>query len=145
MPAQEEKFVGGAIKFSGVSEELALALWSEVKASAEYSFNKSHTYAYGYQALISAFYKVYSPREFWAAGITVSSKHFEKSAEWIKNTKRHFPVILPKIYGELRVKCFLTVEGINLGLANIKGLGVSVAEEIVENYPYDRFFYRKWN
>jgi DNA polymerase-3 subunit alpha len=136
MPAQEEKFVGGAITHSGVSEELALALWSEVKASAEYSFNKSHTYAYGYQALISAFYKVYAPREFWAAGITVSSKSFEKSAEWIKNTKRHFNIILPKMWAELRVKCFLTPEGINLGLANIKGLGVSVAEEIVKNYPY---------
>ena len=136
MPAQEEKFVGGAITHSGVSEELALSLWSEVKASAEYSFNKSHTYAYGYQALISAFYKVYAPREFWAAGITVSSKKFEKSAEWIKNTKRHFNIILPKMWGELRVKCFLTPEGINLGLANIKGLGVSVAEDIVSNTPY---------
>ena len=136
MPLQEQKFVGGAITHSGVSEELALALWAEVKASAEYSFNKSHTYAYGYQALISAFYKVYAPREFWAAGITVSSKSFEKSAEWIKNTKRHFPIILPKMWGELRVKCFLTQEGINLGIANIKGLGVNVAEEIVKNYPY---------
>lgn len=136
MPAQEEKFVGGAIKFSGVSEELALALWSEVKAAAEYSFNKSHTYAYGYQALISAFYKVYAPREFWAAGITVSSKSFEKSAEWIAHCKRYFPIILPKIWGELRVKCFLTQAGINLGLANIKGLGVNVAEEIVKNAPY---------
>jgi DNA polymerase III subunit alpha len=137
MPLQQEKFVGGAITHSGVSEELALALWAEVKASAEYSFNKSHTYAYGYQALISAFYKVYAPREFWAAGITVSSKSFEKSAEWIKNAKRHFNIILPKMWGELRVKCFLTAEGINLGLANIKGLGVSVAEEIVKNYPYN--------
>ena len=137
MPLQQEKFVGGAITYSGVSEELAEALWAEVKASAEYSFNKSHTYAYGYQALISAFYKVYAPREFWAAGITVSSKSFEKSAEWIKNAKRHFNIILPKMWGELRVKCFLTAEGINLGLANIKGLGVSVAEEIVKNYPYN--------
>ena len=137
MPLQEQKFVGGAITYSGVSEELAEALWAEVKASAEYSFNKSHTYAYGYQALISAFYKVYAPREFWAAGITVSSKSFEKSAEWIKNAKRHFNIILPKMWGELRVKCFLTAEGINLGLANIKGLGVSVAEEIVKNYPYN--------
>jgi len=136
MPLQQEKFVGGAIKFSGVSEELALSLWSEVKAAAEYSFNKSHTYAYGYQALISAFYKIYAPREFWAAGITVSSKSFEKSAEWIKNTKRHFNIVLPKMWGELRVKCFLTQAGINLGLANIKGLGVSIAEEIVKNYPY---------
>ena len=136
MPLQEQKFVGGAIQYSGVSEELALSLWSEVKAAAEYSFNKSHTYAYGYQALISAFYKVYAPREFWAAGITVSAKSFEKSAKWIKNTKRHFPIILPKIWRELRVKCFLTQEGINLGLANIKGLGVNVAEDIVSNTPY---------
>ena len=136
MPLQQEKFVGGAIKFSDVSEELALSLWSEVKASAEYSFNKSHTYAYGYQALISAFYKVYAPREFWAAGITVSSKHFEKSAEWISHCKRHFPIVLPKMWDELRVKCFLTAEGVNLGLANIKGLGINVAESIVSNYPY---------
>ena len=136
MPLQEQKFVGGAITHSGVSEELALALWTEVKASAEYSFNKSHTYAYGCQALISAFYKVYAPREFWAAGITVSSKSFEKSAEWIKNAKRHFNIILPKMWRELRVKCFLTQEGINLGIANIKGLGINVAEEIVKNYPY---------
>ncbi|MEH1786927.1 MAG: DNA polymerase III subunit alpha [Nostoc sp.] len=138
MPAQESKFVGGGLA-KGIEPTLLANLWNEIKAAGAYSFNKSHTYAYGYQAIISAFYKCYYPAQFWAAGITVNNTKFEKSSEYISQAKSRFKILPPTIHYP-RAKCWVWTSGneaqIVLGLGNIKGIGVNAAIAIEQNAPY---------
>lgn len=135
---QEEKFVQGALN-NGFDERLVNSLWNEARAASAYSFNKAHTYAYGKQALVSAYYKCYHPLEFWTAGITVNSDDSDKSAEFINEAKVSYRVRVPIFAKPLAKSWIMNGNEIVIGLANIKGIGMDAAIFIEENAPYSDF------
>jgi DNA polymerase III subunit alpha len=55
----------------GIAESAAEALWSDIEGFAQYSFNKSHTYAYGLISYQAMYLKTYHPLAFYAASMTV--------------------------------------------------------------------------
>lgn len=65
---EREGFVEGCGK-NGISAEVANTLFSQMMDFASYAFNKSHAAAYSYNAYLTAWLKLYYPREFFAAAL----------------------------------------------------------------------------
>lgn len=70
-----QDFKGAVIKH-GFSKEIAEYIGNQIKAAGRYIFNKSHATAYGYLSYITAYLKVYYPKEFMCA--LINSKKTKK-------------------------------------------------------------------
>jgi DNA polymerase-3 subunit alpha len=69
------------LKNRGWSQEQFNQLWEDMMQFAKYSFNKSHSSAYGIIAFITAKLKVYHPLEFYCA---LMNSHIDDSANFVK-------------------------------------------------------------
>lgn len=61
------KFVEGAVKLSGYTEDLANKTWLDISSMGSYAFNKSHSVVYGQIGYWTAYMKAHHPLEFVAA------------------------------------------------------------------------------
>lgn len=61
----EEPFVNGCVKVGKVNKEQAQLIFSNIKKSARYLFNKSHGVSYAYLAYWSAYLKTHYPSKFY--------------------------------------------------------------------------------
>ena len=64
MPEWEEKIYAAAEKL-GIDEKISEFYWNALQASADYSFNKSHSFAYAELAAKTVYLKYKYPREFF--------------------------------------------------------------------------------
>lgn len=64
----ESRNIKGCVA-NGISEEVAIELFEQMKEFAKYAFNKSHATAYALNAFITAWLKYYYPSEFFAAAM----------------------------------------------------------------------------
>lgn len=74
MRAFEEKFVDGCVR-NGVSRETAEKFWGNIVTHGAYSFNKSHSVAYGIISYWCCWLKAHHPLEFAAAALTHQKDH----------------------------------------------------------------------
>ena len=105
--------------------------------SAKYSFNKSHAVAYALLTYVTAYYKVYYPKEFYAATLTCmynnkSGKTDERKAkfktiqnECMKAGIRFLPIDIYKS----EYKCTVETEGIRLGFCCLANVSEKAYEE----------------
>ncbi len=124
--------IDGAVK-RGVSPEVATKIWGEMESFASYAFNKSHAAAYALITYQTAYLKNYYEPEFLTA---VLNNRIDKSDEirnYINYAKEEgIQILLPNI-NESRAYFYATKDGaIRFGLAAIKGIGVKVIEEVVQ-------------
>ena len=124
---------------NGFSKEIADYIGDQIKAAGRYIFNKSHATAYGYLSYITAYLKVYYPKEFMCALIN-SKKKQEDAVKYIYECKRIGIKILPPDLRAGNLKWIVENTGIRVGLTYIKnvGSGLNIAcennfESIVEN------------
>ena len=66
---EREKFVEGC-DATGYGSAIGTALFDIIEKFADYAFNKSHSYGYGYIAYQTAFLKAHQPVEYFAALLT---------------------------------------------------------------------------
>ena len=132
-PAENgKKAIDGAIK-RGVDKDVALKVWGEMESFASYAFNKSHAAAYSLITYQTAYLKCYYEPEFLTA---VLNNRIDKSDE-IRNYANYakeegINILLPDI-NESKAFFYATKDGeIRFGLAAIKGIGVKVINEVVE-------------
>ncbi len=131
MEKMREKFIKGALD-RGYPEDRITALWEDIEKFASYSFNKSHSVAYGYISYWTAYMKAHYPAEFFAVKLT-TEKNDNKFINLIKDAKLMGFEILPpdinrsdegfKIEGERRIR---------FGIGRIKGVGEEAARAITE-------------
>ena len=105
--------------------------------SGKYSFNKSHAVAYALTCYETAYYKVYYPKEFYAATLTCmynnkSGKTDERKAkfktiqnECMKAGIRFLPIDIYKS----EYKCTVETEGIRLGFCCLANVSEKAYEE----------------
>lgn len=158
----KESFVKGAE--SEIGKKAAEELWNQIEQSSEYSFNKSHSAAYGVLAYISQWLKVYYPAHFWAGQIywdvkkgDLNSMMENKRAAQemgidfrypdINRSGLDFKVIdvsdpLHEITGSKKV-----TQEVLWSLRAVKGVGLKAAQEIVKHQPFKSFedFYKRVN
>lgn len=63
---QKKRFIDGCI-FNGVSEDVALDIWDDLKEYGTYAFNKAHAAAYSVLTYQTSYLKYYYPLEFLCA------------------------------------------------------------------------------
>ncbi|RMH80361.1 MAG: DNA polymerase III subunit alpha [Acidobacteria bacterium] len=126
----KEKFIDGATA-RGYSRKDIEELWEDIEKFASYSFNKSHSVAYGYLSFWTAYMKVYFPEEFFCVKLS-TEKSDKKFVNLIKDAKSMGFSILPPDINKSHVD--FTIEGprtIRFGLARIKGVGEDTARTII--------------
>ena len=80
--AEREKFVAGCVT-EGYGEELGTALFDIIEPFADYAFNKSHSYGYGFIAYQTAWLKAHYPVEYLASLLTSVKDNKDKTAIYL--------------------------------------------------------------
>ena len=126
----EEEGVKGCIA-NGIKEDVANRIFDEMIDFAKYAFNKSHAACYAYISYQTAYLKYYYPKEFMASLLTSVMDNTTKVSEYILSCRQMGIAILPPDINEGESKFSVAEGGIRFGLSAIKGVGISVSDEIV--------------
>ncbi|HRQ86930.1 MAG TPA: OB-fold nucleic acid binding domain-containing protein, partial [Candidatus Saccharibacteria bacterium] len=135
-----DQFIQGAIK-NGVPKEVVEKIWHDILGFADYAFNKSHSACYGLIAYWTAYLKAHYPDAFMAALMTSDQGDVERLAIEIAECRHMGIEVLAPDVNESYVE-FAVVPGKNqvrFGMAAIKGLGMSAAEEILRAREAGKF------
>lgn len=114
-----------------ISRRKALEIWDLIKKFAEYGFNKSHAVCYAIIAYRTAYLKTHFPAEFMAAVLTSEIGTVSKLRALVQEAIRLGVDVKPPSVNcsDARFKA-TTPEEIRYGLAAVKNVGFSAAEEI---------------
>lgn len=117
----------GAVN-NGVSEETANEIFDEMEKFSSYAFNKSHAAAYAVIAYQTAFLRCHYYKEYMAA-LCSSIADTEKLGEYAADIASSGSLLLPPDINKSRAEFVVEGNAIRFGLAAVKNLGKSFAEE----------------
>ena len=132
---------GPAIKggiANGYKKEDLIEYFDSLDSYCDYLFNKSHATSYSLNSIITAWLKYYYPVEFYAAVLTIQDSE-EKRVKYMETIEEQFGIktVIPHIN---KSTIYFTPDPdrneILFGLNNIKGVGESALEAIIEGQPY---------
>jgi len=129
----------------GHDEKILRKVWTDWEAFASYAFNKSHSTCYAYLAFHTGYLKAHYPAEFMASVLTHNMNDIKKVSFFMDECKWMGIEILGPSANESERKFSVNKDGaIRFGLAAIKGVGDTAAEEIIrerrKNGPYANIF-----
>lgn len=135
------KFIDGAKKENIVNESQAEEIFGWIEKSQRYSFNKSHSVSYAINGYLSAYAKAHFPKVFFASYLKFAKDKIDphqEIKELVRNaTEMDIDVSIPD-FRNLNKFFVLKNQSIVFGLTDIKGVGESVYEKIIElTKPYD--------
>ena len=134
MAAEKEKFRAGVLS-QGYEESIADFLWETIEPFADYSFNKSHAFSYGYLSYVTAYLKANHPLEYMAALMTSNPTKVNKinklAGFLIESSKMGLTILQPDVN---KSEFGFTIEGdaIRFGLKGMSDMGESVLEKLFE-------------
>jgi DNA polymerase III subunit alpha len=82
MAKERQKFVDGC-ETTGYGHKLGTELFDIIEPFADYAFNKSHSYGYGYIAYQTAYLKAHYPVEYLACLLTSVKTNLDKAAVYL--------------------------------------------------------------
>ena len=130
METMRKKFIEGSVE-RGYPRDKIEKLWYDIENFASYSFNKSHSVAYGYISYWTAYIKAHFPAEFFAVKLT-TEKNDNKFINLIKDAQLMDFSILPPDVNKSEVGFTIEEEReIRFGIGRIKGVGEEAAGEII--------------
>lgn len=110
---------------NGIDQDAANQIYNQMIEFAKYAFNKSHSVAYAYVAMQTAYLKFYYSKEYFAALLTSITGNSDKVALYLREARNmDIGILGPDInrsFGEFTVED----ESIRFGLKAIKGVGTS--------------------
>jgi DNA polymerase-3 subunit alpha len=147
MDAQREVFQKGAEE-RGISADVASEIFDLIARFANYGFNKSHAAAYAVISYHTAYLRCHHPEAFLAASMNYDIHDVDKIAEALENARRSgIECLSPDIN---QSAAFFDVEktdgglAVRHGLCALRGVGVSMAKEIIverdRNGPFKDIF-----
>lgn len=133
---------------AGLPQDVARALWEGLERFASYSFNKSHSAAYGILGFRCLFAKYYAPAEFYAACIRTvdGEKRKEMLPLWVNEARRFGFDVLPPDIERSQGQATVTEGGdILLGFGDVKGVGnsgdyMAQFRDLCEHSTPERFY-----
>jgi len=155
--AEREKFVAGCVA-QGYGEPLGTALFDIIEPFADYAFNKSHSYGYGFIAYQTAWLKAHYPVEYLASLLTSVKDNKDKTAVYLGECRAlGIEVLVPDVNRSLSdfAADFSGGEGrlgeqgdspgaITFGLAAVRNVGEGLVSHIVtergRNGPFIDFY-----
>jgi DNA polymerase-3 subunit alpha len=123
----------------GWTKEQVDKLWSDMLDFAKYSFNKSHAYAYSIIAYITAFLKVYHPKEFICALFNSFEGKHERMKMCYREAVRLGVEISDFDYRNTSPLCTLRNGKIVYGTTLIKECNRQLSNELSKLGEYDSF------
>lgn len=127
-------FLEGAAEQKVVPDEMALEIWGWIEKSGRYSFNRSHSMAYGMTGYDTAYLKSHFPVQFYTAWLAFAEdkvKPDQEVMELIEDARRQGVSVLPP--DVRRGEMMFHSDGIDIyfGLGNIKGLGEASLQKVL--------------
>ena len=139
MRALQEDWNNGAVE-NGYSLEIAKRIWDDAEKFAKYAFNKSHSAAYAILVMRTAYLKAYYPNEFMAAVLSSYMGNTDRLIKYIASCNHNGTPVLPPDINSSNAEFTPVDEGVRFGLVGVRGVGKSVADEIIAereaNGPY---------
>ena len=124
------KGIDGCVK-RGVPEDVARSVWNEMKDFAKYAFNKSHAAAYSLVTYQTAYLKTYYRPEFLTAVLNNRITKIEEITHYVSYAKEEKIPVLPPDINESKTGFSVKDGKIRFGLAAVKGVGIAVIDEII--------------
>lgn len=137
MKKLSKKFLKGLV-VAGWTEEQALEVWEMLEKQSTYSFNRSHSVAYGLTSYIMAWLKYYYPVEFMTACLNANSDNTSKLSIGINECNRLGVKVLPPHINKSG-EGFTAIPEANqilFGILPIKGVGETATKAILNNRPF---------
>lgn len=154
---ERPKFIYGNDKFpgcvtNGIPEATAISLWEKMEKFGSYAFNKSHSVAYGFITMQTAYLKANYPHEFYAGLLTSVMDKADKLARYAGDVRKHnIPLLPPNINTSEKSFTVGDENGsacLRYGLLSVKGAGDVVIDKIIEereaNGPYRDLYDFMW-
>jgi DNA-directed DNA polymerase III PolC len=134
MPAWKEKIYKAGEK-QNLDEKISDFYWNALQASADYSFNKSHSFAYATLAAKTVFLKHKYPKEFFVS--ILECAEFEpdplENISAISKELVNFGIkLLPPSLEHSKMNFSIEGDNIRYGLNSIKGVSVKALEALVD-------------
>ena len=127
-----EKFVNGCIKTSGIDEKLANKIFSDIEYFGGYGFNRAHAASYAMISYVTAYLKSNYTIEYMAALMSSVVGNKEKQSFYLADCRKlGINVLSPSINRSGIDFEVYDESAIVFGLSAINGIGVSIAESIV--------------
>jgi DNA polymerase-3 subunit alpha len=159
---EREKFIAGC-EAAGYGAELGKQWFDIIEPFADYAFNKSHAYGYGFVAYQTAYLKANYPAEYLAALLTSVKTNLDKAAVYLAECRSMgISVVVPDINRSASDFTPVVEDGdgddraprpggrrneklsIIFGLSAVRNVGVGLVELIVaereENGPFADFY-----
>ncbi|NDH77177.1 MAG: DNA polymerase III subunit alpha, partial [Actinobacteria bacterium] len=162
MEEEREKFTTGVVD-QGYDQSLAVEMFDIIAQFADYAFNKSHSYGYGYVAYQIAYLKANHPVEYLSALLTSVKSKLESAAVYLNECRlMGIEVEVPDInrsemdftpvpnpdwdggpYAEGSEQRGATPGSIIFGMSAIRNVGEGIVEKILatrnEGGPFESF------
>jgi DNA polymerase-3 subunit alpha len=140
---EEGIFLKAAAEHGVCDAATARKAWDIVVANASYSFNRSHSAAYGLISFHTAYIKTHYPAHFYAALLSVAADESEKGkriAQTFDDMRRHSIELLPPKVGcsrkDFTVETFGSGQlAVRYGLAGIRSLGAKTIDRLLALPP----------
>jgi DNA polymerase-3 subunit alpha len=148
MAVERQKFVEGC-EATGYGTQLGTELFDTIEGFADYAFNKSHSYGYGFVAFQTAYLKAHYPVEYLAALLTSVKTSLEKAAVYLNECRTSgIQVLVPDVNRSqsdfVPAKLPDGTEVIPFGLSAVRNVGEGLVEALVAdrdaNGPYTDFY-----
>jgi DNA polymerase-3 subunit alpha len=97
MAKEKQAFVDG-VEATGYGGALGTSLFTTIEQFADYAFNKSHSFGYGYIAYQTAYLKAHHPAEYLSALLTSVKTNLDKAAIYLAECRTMgIPVLVPDV------------------------------------------------
>jgi DNA polymerase-3 subunit alpha len=135
MAKVKSKFLEGSTKLGIVNTEEAEQIFGWIEKSQRYSFNKSHSVSYAINAYLSAYTKAHFPKIFFASYLRFAKDKIDPQAEikeLVQNANEMDISVKTPDIRNLNEFFILKNNQIYFGLTDIKGVGKSVFDKLIE-------------
>ncbi len=151
MEKERQKFVDGVVA-TGYTEALGVEMFDIIAQFADYAFNKSHSYGYGYIAYQIAFLKAHYPVQYLSALLTSVKSNLDKAAVYLNECRvMDIDVVVPDVnrarmdfHPELPAAGEAGPGTIVFGLSAIRNVGEGLVELLLRerdaNGPFADFY-----
>jgi DNA polymerase III alpha subunit len=129
----ENQFVNGCLNKNVISKDDTIKLFEDIKKSARYLFNASHSISYSYPSYWSAYIKAHKPLKFYEVWLKYSSHKLDPHAEvrnLVLSAKLDNVEILPPSCEYLTEGFFIKDDAVVFGLSHIKGVANRELEKL---------------
>jgi DNA polymerase-3 subunit alpha len=136
-----KSYVLEGFKSRGATEQQFEDIWSVILEFAKYSFNKSHSAAYGITAYISQYLKVHFPIEYWTVALEFADE--EKTAVYLSEILQAKSIKLASVdinNSKSAMVSDLSSSTIFWGIGSIKGIGEDTADQIINEVENNGVF-----